>query len=311
MLDRAPLFPSVASPRGVDPRHAPAREHSTRARSNLARSAPGASTPSFGEICVRFLLVATAFLMLLAAPPLQAQTPTEWDAAREEMTRPELEALLQRLETEAQSTTYSQRLRDQALQSAQLVRNRLANGDFQVGDRIVLWVQGEPEMSDTLTVRSGRLVTVPVVGDVSLGGVLRAELQDHMSEQIGAFIRNPTIRTETLIRLLVQGQVGSPGFYLVPADRLLTDLLMLAGGPTATANLNDVRVERGNVRIWEGEALQAAIIQGRTLDHLNIQAGDRIMVPEAANRSGWEIVRNVTGIVGTLATLTYALTRIF
>lgn len=269
------------------------------------------SPASFAELGVRFLLAATALVMLLVAMPLQAQTPTEWDAAREEMTRQELEALLERLETEAQSTAYSQRLREQALQSAQLIRNRLTDGDFQVGDRIVLWVSGEPEMSDTLTVRSGRLVAVPVVGDVPLAGVLRAELQDHMSEQIGAFVRNPTIRTETLIRVLVQGQVGSPGFYLVPADRLMTDVLMLAGGPTATANLNDVRVERGTVRIWEGEALQTAIIQGRTLDHLNIQAGDRIMVPEAPVRSGWEMVRNVTGIVGTLATLAYALTRVF
>jgi protein involved in polysaccharide export with SLBB domain len=105
--------------------------------------------------------------------------------------------------------------------------------------------------------------------------------------------------------------VGSPGFYLVPADRLMTDVLTLAGGPGANADLADVRVERGPDRIWEGEALRTAIIQGRTLDHLNIQAGDRIFVPTRIERSTWEIVRNVTGVVGTLATLTYALTRIF
>ena len=252
-------------------------------------------------------------LMVVVAMPAtaQAQTPTEWDAAREEMTRQELESLLERLETEAQSTAYSQRLREQAMRSAEMVRNRLDEGDFQVGDRIVLTVEQEPDMSDTLTVRSGRMVTVPVVGDLSLAGVLRAELNDHMTEFVGTYIRSPTVRTETLIRVLVQGQVGSPGFYLIPADRLMTDVLMMAGGPTGTADLNDVRIERGSVRIWEGEALQTAIIQGRTLDQLNIQAGDRIMVPVDEQRTTWEVVRNVTGVIGTLATLTYALTRIF
>jgi len=241
----------------------------------------------------------------------QAQTPAEWDAAREEMSRAELETLLQRLETEAQSTAYSQRLREQARRSADLVRARLNDGDFQVGDRIVLTVQQQPEMSDTLTVRSGRVVTIPVVGDLSLAGVLRAELNDYMQEHVARYVRDPTVRTETLIRVLVQGAVGSPGFYLVPADRLMTDVLTLAGGPGANADLTDVRVERGDDRIWEGEALRTAIIQGRTLDHLNIQAGDRIFVPTRIERSTWEIVRNVTGVIGTLATLTYALTRIF
>jgi protein involved in polysaccharide export with SLBB domain len=241
----------------------------------------------------------------------QAQTPAEWDAAREEMSRAELETLLQRLETEAQSTAYSQRLREQARRSADLVRARLSEGDFQVGDRVVLMVQQEPDMSDTLTVRAGRVVTIPVVGDLSLHGVLRAELNDHMQTHIARFVRDPTVRTETLIRVLVQGAVSSPGFYLVPADRLLTDVLTFAGGPGGDADLTDVRVERSGVRIWEGEALQAAIIQGRTLDHLNIQAGDRIFVPTRVERSTWEIVRNVTGVIGTLATLTYALTRIF
>lgn len=257
------------------------------------------------------IAIVAALLILTVAMPVQAQTPTEWDAAREEMSRQELETLLERLETEAQSSAYSQRLREQASRSAELVRTRLREGDFQVGDQIVLTVEQEPEMSDTLSVRSGRRVTVPVIGDVSLAGVLRAELNDHMSEQIGAYIRDPVVRTETLIRILVQGEVGSPGFYLVSADRLITDVFMVAGGPTGSADLTDVRIERGNVRIWDGEPLQLAIVQGRTLDHLNLQAGDRVMIPTEEQRSTWEVVRNVTGVVGTIATLTYALSRIF
>lgn len=262
-----------------------------------------------------FLMVGLLLCFTVITVPVelsaQAVTPTEWDAQREQMTRAELEALLSRLEIETQSSAYSNALREQASRSAELVRTRLEEGDFQVGDRIVLEVEQEPEMSDTLAVRAGRVVDVPVVGQVSLEGVLRSELDEHMTDFMGQFIRDPVVRTESLVRVLVQGAVGQPNFYLVPADRLVTDVITTAGGPTGEADLDRMRVERGQQRIWEGQALQDAIVQGRTLDQMNLQSGDRLMIPVDEQRSTWEVVRNVTGVVGTLATLTYALTRIF
>jgi polysaccharide biosynthesis/export protein len=256
-------------------------------------------------------LVTLLALGVGSPPPAAAQVPTEWDAAREQANRQELEDLLVQLEDQARSSAYSQRMRDHARQSADLVRARLQEGDFQVGDRIVLEVEGEPELSDTLTVRSGRVVNIPVVGSMSVAGILRSELQEHISEHLSQYVRNPTVRTEALIRVTVQGEVGQPGFYVLPADYLITDALTLAGGPTGSAKLTDLRIERGSTRIWEGEALELAIVQGRTLDQLNIQAGDRIVVPVDRQRDGWEMFRIVAMTAGSLVSLGYALTRIF
>jgi len=134
---------------------------------------------------------------LTAALPAQSQTPTDWDAAREQVTRTELQGLLERLETQAASSAYSSRMRAHARESMQLIERRLREGDFQTGDRVVLEVQGEPEMSDTLTVRAGRVVDVPVAGRVSLEGVLRSELQEAMESHISNYVRNPVVQTFT------------------------------------------------------------------------------------------------------------------
>ncbi len=241
-----------------------------------------------------------------------AQAPAEWDAAREHMSRSELEDLLERLREQARSSAYSARLRQQAERSVELIQRRLSEGDFQVGDRVVLEVEGEPDMSDTLTVRSERMLRVPIVGDLSLQGVLRSELQEVMEEHVATYVRDPTVWTQALIRISVMGQVGQPGFHVFPADALITDILMDVGGPGADANLSSMRIERGGDRIWEGETLETAMVEGRTLDQMNLQAGDRIVVPQGgAPRDGWETFRWVTGSVGAVASLVWAVSRIF
>jgi protein involved in polysaccharide export with SLBB domain len=258
------------------------------------------------------VILALILLTAVAMDPAAAQTAVEWDPGREQVTRAELLELLEGLERQAASTAYSGRLRDEARRNMGMIQRRLQEGDFQVGDRIVLEVQGEPAMSDTLVVRSGRTVDVPVVGSLSLEGVLRSELQQTMEDHIGNYLRDPTIRTQALIRVSILGLVGSPGFYVFPADLPVTDILMRAGGPGADANLSNMRVERGNVRIWEGEALETAMIQGRTLDQMNIQAGDRIVVPPGgAVRDGWGTFRLVTFTIGSIGSIVWGVSRIF
>ena len=260
----------------------------------------------------KLLALILGLFLVTTSNPLSAQVPDQWDAARETVTRTELLDLLERLETQVMSPAYSSRMRTQARESMEVIERRLREGDFQVGDRVVLEVEGEPELSDTLTVRSGPAVTVPIVGALSLAGVLRSELQEAMEGHLSNYVRNPVVHTQALIRLSVLGEVGSPGFYVVPADVPITDILMLAGGPSGNANLPQMRVERGDRRIWDGEAMEMAVIRGMTLDQMNMQAGDRLVIPPGgAQRDGWERVRLVATIVGTVSTLALVLTRAF
>ena len=217
---------------------------------------------------------------------LAAQAPPEaWDPGSLEVTRPELVALRDRYQQVVASSAYSGALKQLAEDDLARVSERLDQGDFRTGDRIILRVQGEETIPDTLVVEPGPAVTVPIMGRITLAGVLRSELQDHMRREVARFIQNPVVETRSLIRISVQGSVGRPGFYVLPADLLVGDVIMTAGGPTADADLSRLRVERGEDVLLEGQFLQAATVEGRSLDQLNLRAGDALVVPPQ-KRSG-------------------------
>jgi protein involved in polysaccharide export with SLBB domain len=225
-------------------------------------------------------------------------------------TRAELAELVEEYERTAAAGASSMQQRALTRYEIELIRVRLAEGDFRVGDQISLQVQGEEQLTGSFSVVAGRegpVLRLPLIGDIGLRGVLRSEVEDYLRNEIGRFIREPRVHARAMIRLSVLEGVAQPGFYPVAAEDLLTDVLMAAGGPSATARLDKIRIERGKGRIWTGDALQQAITEGRTLDQLNLQAGDRVIIPARGDR-GWMTVLQTTAIV---VPAVFALIRIF
>ena len=235
----------------------------------------------------------------------------DWDATRVQMTRSALEDLLQALDQSATSSAYSAALRAHAQSEAAAVRTRLAEGDFQTGDRIVLRVDGEQALTDTFTVGAGRVLALPIVGPVDLTGVLRSELEPHLQQVIAKYVRAPTVHARSLIRIAVLGEVGRPGFYTLPSETVLTDALMVAGGPSKGAKIRGVRILRGDATVWDGEPLRQAMAAGRTLDQLSLIAGDEIEVPaQGAGIFSTPVAYAISAFVGLAATI-YGLAKAF
>lgn len=222
---------------------------------------------------LRMAMVAAAVAALHL--PAGAQAPTGGGGP---VTRPELQALLARNEAAAASGG-SRAARARAETDARMLRTRLEQGDFQVGDRILLTVEGHAELTDTFTVTDGRRLLLPVIGEVPLAGVLRAELPGYLRGHVGRFIRDPALHARSTVRIAVLGEVGAPGFYVVSPESLISDAVMVAGGPTGKAKLAGMRIERGDDRVLEGDDMQRAMDEGRTFDALSLRAGDRIVVP--------------------------------
>lgn len=234
-----------------------------------------------------FLLAAA---LILAAPL--------WAQAEEED-----QGLLSRKQLEAQLAAAE---RDSRSQEAAAIRQRLSEGDFQVGDRIVVTVQGETFLTDTFAVRAGRVVTFPNLPDISLQGVLRRELTDHLTREIGKYVRNPSVKATSLIRIAVMGEVARPGYYSVPSDFLASDAIMAAGGPTALAELKKTELRRGNSVLLTRAGMQQAIASGATLDKLDVRPGDEFVVGKKTQRN-WQTIAyvagSVLGLVGAIAAL--------
>lgn len=237
-----------------------------------------------------------ALLLLAPAAGARAQDPG-WDPGRLLAGRAELEAMLRRYEQATASDVYSRGIREQARMEMEMVRERLAEGDFRPGDRIALSVEGQTELTDTFTVRTGRVIVLPAIGDVSVAGLLRSELEPALREQIGRYVRDPAVQATSLIRVSVTGEVGAPGFYDVPSSALLSDVVMQAGGPTGQGRLDEIRVRRGERVLWRGDRLQTAMNDGRTLDQLNLRAGDAVEVPGRSGPSIGSVVRALPYVV--------------
>lgn len=242
------------------------------------------------------LLKQAFFVLLLVAGTLgtrpgvligQVAGNGAWDPQSLELTREELVALQERYQQVLASSAYSGALKEQAEEELARITERLELGDFRTGDRIILRVEGEPNLPDTLFVEPGQTVTLPIMGPIGLDGVLRSELQEHMTREISRFIQDPVVRATSLIRLSIQGSVGRPGFYVVPADLLLGDVIMAAGGPSSNADLTGLQIVRGNEVFLDGAALHEATVEGRSLDQLNLRAGDALVVPAETSSNIW------------------------
>lgn len=260
---------------------------------------------------IRTSLAVGAALLLSSSVAAQQQTEQPSDsasAARLTVTRDTLQAILQRIDSANGGDTAKG---DQKLRTlAQQIRGRLARGDFQPGDRIRLQVDSEPQLSDTFPVGPSQEVVLPVVGVVSLHGVLRSELQTHMTTELGRFLRDPVVRAMPLIRLQIAGEVARPGYYMMPPTSVLSDVVTAAGGTTQNAEEDKMFVQRGDDRLYEGQALQGLISEGKTLDDASIRPGDKFVVPTKNSDSVFYTVRTISILLSIPLTI-FALTQIF
>lgn len=250
----------------------------------------------------KLIFVALALLCSLSLPgALHGQSGVEWNPSGLIMNRAELEELLVRLNSVANSSGYSGRIRENARRDADLIQERLDAGDFRLGDAVRIIVEGETEIPPELPVEPGPRITFPTIGPISLRGVLRSELEDHLTAELSRFIQNPIVRAEALIRISVQGSVGSPGFYVLPANMLVGEALMSAGGVGQAADLEELYIERQGEPLFDGEEMRSVLAEGRTLDQLNLNGGDQIVLPAQQSQgffsTGWgQVVRWGAGI---------------
>jgi hypothetical protein len=228
------------------------------------------------------------------------QSPSSSAPIAEMETRPALEAKLKAAEAQHRAS------------EAFLLRSRLDKGDYQDGDRIVMHLLGVTQLlgasnNDTIIVRAGRMLPLPQMADFPLTGVLRSELTDKLTHHLAQYLRDSSVRVTPLIRLAVLGQVRNPNYYYTSADVLLSDMVMKAGGPSPTADVNKIVIRRGGEVIWNAQDTRTALSDGLSLDRLNLRAGDELYVDDVKGSFNWMQVLQIAGpILGLLTYLRYA-----
>lgn len=164
---------------------------------------------------------------------------------------------------------------------------------LQPGDmvRVVIW--REEDLSGDFSVDETGVVTLPLLGDKHVTGIPMRQLREVLIEEYRIHLRNPSISITPLRRVNVLGEVNKPGLYEVDPTISLAGAVALAGGATASGDLNRIRVIRSGTVIRERVAAQAA------LNTADIRSGDQIFV----ERRNW-FDRNSTFVVSVLLSVT-------
>ncbi len=183
-------------------------------------------------------------------------------------------------------------------------------GIVQVGDRIVLRVAGEAALTDTFTVDPGPVVVLPIVGSVALAGVRRDSVEGALTKAISKFYRDPSVHSRTLVRLGILGEVQRPGFYGVPVDLALSDVIMVAGGPTPTASVDKLKILRRGADVFPAGTVEKALAQGMTVAEVDIQTEDQFVVPRTGDSERTlRLVSELIAIPVAILTIVILLTR--
>jgi protein involved in polysaccharide export with SLBB domain len=186
------------------------------------------------------------------------------------------------------------------------IRQRLRDGDFQVGDRVFVAVVSDVMHRDTLVVRTGRVLELPGKITVPLTGVLRSELKDRVTEEVMKYVRAREIEVTPLTRLGVLGEVARPGFFAFASDTPIADAIMGAGGPTPLADIQRSVIRRGSKILRSSEETRTAIATGLTLDQFGINAGDELVIGKQREFNTTTVV-SVVGVVASVLTIFVAL----
>jgi hypothetical protein len=223
-------------------------------------------------------------------------------ARRAMVTREELRAALDEIQRGLSSTVYSSALRSAKQAEANVIRDRLDEGDFRPGDEIKVSVLLEPGLSATYTVTSFRTIILPGNTEISVRKVLRSEIQGYLTKELTRVVNDPSVTAEPSVRISIFGGVGHPGFYNAPASMLLSTFIQdptKGGGPANNVQWKKSQIIRNGTVVVDGPEFSQALFAGLTLDQLNIQAGDVIQVAiKPASGLFWRIVAAATGLGG-------------
>jgi protein involved in polysaccharide export with SLBB domain len=183
--------------------------------------------------------------------------------------------------------------------TAAAIRQRLRDGDLQVGDRVVVTIVSDSLRRDTVVVRSGRTLELRGMVVVPVAGVLRSELQERVATEVRKYIKAQQVEVTPLMRVGILGAVARPGYFAFASDLPLTDAIMGAGGPTANADMGRSSVRRRNQEYRSSGETSQAIANGLTLDQFGLAAGDELVVGQSRGLGASAII----GMAGALASV--------
>ena len=158
-----------------------------------------------------------------------------------------------------------------------------------VGDTLTVDVWRNPELTVTVPVRPDGRISMPLLGDVAVGGETPETIADAIEDRLESFVRDPQVSVivgsvgsnEYLTRVRVTGAVRQPVSLPYRQGMTILDLVLEAGGVTEFANANATRLYRPGQEP-RSVRLQAILERGDLGTNYTLRPGDVLTIPETA-----------------------------
>ncbi len=171
--------------------------------------------------------------------------------------------------------------------SADSAKPQIVPAEYIVGEADVLNVNvwKEPEVSQTVVVRTDGNISLPLINEVKVSGLTPLQIQNLIAAKLKSFLNNPQVTvTVTDIRskrAFITGEVIRPGGYSLNAQTTVLQLIAQAGGFTPFAKRDNIVVLRNeDGKLQKLKFKYKEVIQGKnTQQNIPLHPGDTVVVP--------------------------------
>lgn len=153
------------------------------------------------------------------------------------------------------------------------------------GDEVEVFVYRHDELNRTLKIDASGKVMYPMAGDIDAAGLSIFELRDKIVKGLSKYIVEPDVTINVTSfqsqKVIVLGEVNSPGFFYAETQPSVLEIVAQAGGFTQDSKIENILLIRGDITDPQLQQLdlEKAIALGDLHDNVYLQGGDILYVP--------------------------------
>ncbi|HEX4004981.1 MAG TPA: polysaccharide biosynthesis/export family protein [Acidobacteriaceae bacterium] len=153
-------------------------------------------------------------------------------------------------------------------------------------DQLGINVWGEPDLTQSVPVRSDGKISLPLIGEVQAAGQTPLQLEQDIASKLRAYITKPDVTVMVLKvnseKFNILGRVQKPGSYSLTSATTVLDAIAEAGGFQDFAKQKDIYILRENPGGGESRISfnYRDVIKGKHPEqNIRIEPHDTIVVP--------------------------------
>lgn len=153
-------------------------------------------------------------------------------------------------------------------------------------DTLYITVWQNKDLDQEVIVRPDGMISFPLVGDIPAVGRSIPQVDDELTERLKEYVKYPdvsiSVRKLGGKKVMVLGEVDSPGVYMLTGKSTLLEAIALAKGFTTHSIASSVIVIRGGFKKPKGMRinLSRAIMKGDMSQNIVLKPEDIVYVPK-------------------------------